>query len=219
MYLTRLTLLDHPDLDTILHRLGDAYHEHQTLWNIFDPDPKGKRDFLYRREMYRGKPRYFILSRRLPVNPLGLWRIDPPKPFMPRLRRGQQLAFSLRVNPVINRKGKRHDVVMDRKREIGWKAVPPAERPSLVTIIQEAGIAWLQKRAETAGFQIVAKAVQVEGYRQHRTWRGGREIRFSTLDFAGLLTVTEPATFLDKLCQGIGPAKAFGCGLMMVRPA
>jgi len=49
--------------------------------------------------------------------------------------------------------------------------------------------------------------------------RGGREIRFSTLDFTGLLTVTDPDVFLDKLEQGIGPAKAFGCGLMLLKRA
>jgi len=218
MYLTRLTLLDHPDLNSVIHRLGDAYREHQMLWQLFPPEPDAKRDFLYRRDLHRGRPRYFLLSHRPPVNPLGLWRIDPPKPFHPRLRAGQRLAFSLRVNPVITREGRRHDVVMDRKRATGWKETSPAERPPLAKLIREAGLDWLQKQAETAGFRFAPEVVQVEGYRQHRSRRGGgREIRFSTLDFTGLLTVTDPEVFLHKLQQGIGPAKAFGCGLMLLK--
>jgi len=217
MYLTRLTLLDHPDRGAVIQRLGDAYREHQMLWQLFPPEPDAERDFLYRRDLHQGRPRYFLLSRRPPVNPLGLWRIDPPKPFHPRLRSGQRLAFSLRVNPVITREGRRHDVVMDRKQATGWRETNPAERPPLAELIREAGIDWLQKRAETAGFRFAPEAVRVEGYRQHRSRRGGREIRFSTLDFTGLLTVTEPDVFLHKLQQGIGPAKAFGCGLMLLK--
>jgi len=219
MYLSRLTLTDRPDLHAIVQRLGDAYREHQMLWQLFEPDPDAARDFLYRREIRQGRPRYFLLSRRPPVNSLGLWRIDPPKPFEPRLRVGQRLAFSLRVNPVIGRDGKRHDIVMDRKRQMGWKDMPPAERPPLQQVIHEAGRDWLQQRAERHGFAIDPDLLRVEGYQQHRTRRGKGTIRFSTLDFAGLLRVTDPEAFAQALETGIGPAKAFGCGLMLVRRA
>jgi CRISPR system Cascade subunit CasE len=30
--------------------------------------------------------------------------------------------------------------------------------------------------------------------------------------------VTDPAAFAALLVQGLGPAKGFGCGLMLVRP-
>lgn len=217
MYLTRLTLLDHPEPSAIVKRLGDAYREHQMLWQLFDPAPDASRDFLYRRDTHRGRPRYFLLSRRPPVNPLGLWRIDPPKPFEPKLRPGQRLAFMLRVNPVITRDGKRHDVVMDHKRRTGWKTLPPERRPPLAVLIREAGIDWLRGRASRCGFDFEEGTVRVEGYRQHHPRRGGTPIRFSTLDFTGLLTVTDPEAFTKALHDGIGPAKAFGCGLLLVR--
>lgn len=44
-----------------------------------------------------------------------------------------------------------------------------------------------------------------------------RGISLSTLDFEGELSVTDPGIFLSALFKGIGPAKAFGCGLMLVR--
>ena len=40
---------------------------------------------------------------------------------------------------------------------------------------------------------------------------------FNLLDFEGVLTVVEPGLFIDALNIGIGSAKAFGCGLMMVK--
>jgi len=219
MYLTRLTLFDHPDLNAILRRLGNAYYEHKMLWDVFESDPEAERDFLYRRDTYRGRPRYFILSRRPPVHSLGLWHIDSPKPFTPRLQTGQRLTFMLRANPVVTRNGKRHDVVMDRKKHTGWKDLPPEQRPPLAVLIREAGLDWLRKRAEESGFHFHDDAVQVDGYRQHRARSHGKNIRFSTLDFTGLLTVSDPDCFVKKLKEGIGPAKAFGCGLMLVRRA
>ncbi|GLW59744.1 type I-E CRISPR-associated protein Cas6/Cse3/CasE [Hydrogenophilus thermoluteolus] len=217
MYLTRLTLLDHPDLKAIVQQLGDAYREHQMLWRLFDPAPDTKRDFLYRRDVHLGRPRYFILSRRPPVNPLGLWHIDPPKPFEPKLQAGQKLAFLLRANPVVRRDRERHDIVMDKKKRIGWKSLPPEERPPLPELIHRAGLDWLSGQGKRHGFNIDHGAVRVDGYCQHHTRRGGHAIHFSTLDFTGLLTVTDPELFRKALFQGIGPAKAFGCGLLLVR--
>ena len=41
---------------------------------------------------------------------------------------------------------------------------------------------------------------------------------YSTLEFDGILAVTEPEVFIEKcLFSGIGPAKGFGCGVMLVR--
>ena len=39
------------------------------------------------------------------------------------------------------------------------------------------------------------------------------------LDFEGVLEVDDVAEFLKKLAAGIGRARAFGCGLMLIRPA
>jgi CRISPR system Cascade subunit CasE len=41
-------------------------------------------------------------------------------------------------------------------------------------------------------------------------------IRFSAVDFAGELIVTYPELFHLALCNGIGHAKAFGCGQLFL---
>ncbi|MGR9053935.1 MAG: type I-E CRISPR-associated protein Cas6/Cse3/CasE [Gammaproteobacteria bacterium] len=44
-----------------------------------------------------------------------------------------------------------------------------------------------------------------------------RKARLSPFEFHGLPEVPDPVTFIEKaLSQGIGPAKAFGCGLLFV---
>jgi CRISPR system Cascade subunit CasE len=42
---------------------------------------------------------------------------------------------------------------------------------------------------------------------------------FGVLDFAGLIEVADPSVFVARLGQGFGKAKAFGCGLMLIRRA
>ena len=52
----------------------------------------------------------------------------------------------------------------------------------------------------------------------HRGKRKGQP-QFGILDLTGTLTVTEPALFLAAIAAGFGRAKAFGCGLMLIRRA
>ena len=40
----------------------------------------------------------------------------------------------------------------------------------------------------------------------------------STVLFDGLLEVTDPGLFRQAIAVGIGPGKAFGCGLMSIAP-
>ena len=60
-------------------------------------------------------------------------------------------------------------------------------------------------------------SLRVEGYAQHRG-KGG-ELRISTVDFSGYLQVGDAEALRQALFAGVGHAKAFGCGLLLVRPA
>lgn len=114
----------------------------------------------------------------------------------------------------------RHDVVMEAKSRIDFKNLPPEKRPHLATLIQNTGFEWFAAKGKENGFAALSSATRADGYFQHRFFkkRSGKPISFSTLEFDGILTVTEPDIFIDKcLFTGIGPAKGFGCGLMLVR--
>jgi CRISPR system Cascade subunit CasE len=83
--------------------------------------------------------------------------------------------------------------------------------------------AWLTRKGMTNGFMLVRDEkrellrFQAAGYRWHALPRKGRTAGFSSVDFEGLIEVTDARLFVNALYQGIGPAKAFGCGLMLVR--
>ncbi len=201
----------------------DGYCEHQYLWSLFNRDPNAKRDFLFRREQVNGWPRFYMISGRQPDKLDGVWNIER-KEYKPKLQVGQKLAFSIRVNPVITRidddgKKKRHDVVMNLKKQTNYQVLSRKERPPLIQLVEQAGLEWLSKRAAKHGFSFEPKAVRIDSYNKIRTGkkRGNTSIRYSTLDFNGLLTVTDTVLFENALFKGIGPAKAFGCGLLLIR--
>ena len=190
---------------------------HHLVWSLFADGANRRRDFLWR-EMQTGV--FLILSARRPADPHGLFEIAEPKAFGPVLAAGDRLAFSLRANPVVRRRdpsrrrSTKHDVVMDALR-----AHPAGERAERrLDMVREQGLAWLERQAGKAGFAIRPNGVQIDGYEQCRVVRrGSAAMSFSTLDFTGLLTVNDPDTFLSALVQGFGAAKAYGCGLMLIR--
>ncbi len=219
MILTRARLRRGAAARTQFWRLADhEYALHQLVWRLFADRDERQRDFLYRVDERAAQPCLYLLSQRPPAGGSDLFELHQ-RPFAPQLRPGDRLRFSLRANPIVSRGGKRHDVVMDAKTRLGWKTLPATDRPPLAQLVQEAGGAWLAQRAAQHGFELVPGALRVDGYLNRRLRKHGREIRLSTVDFDGELVVREPASFLRLLAEGLGPAKGFGCGLLLVARA
>jgi CRISPR system Cascade subunit CasE len=193
-----------------------AYSLHQAIWELFGDRADRERDFLYHVKEAGGPPVIYALSMRLPVDHNGMWDLETKK-FDPKLNAGMHLGFLLRANPVRTREGKRHDVVMEEKHKLKIQKMPRADWPLEAELVQDAGAKWLDARVEKAGFRI--HNVRADGYRQHQFFKSGagRPVCISTIDFTGVLEVTEPACFRDALSGGFGPAKGFGCGMMLVR--
>lgn len=205
-------------------RLGAT---HRLIWAMFPSTPDAERDFLWREEgrgeLSPGRASFLILSKRPPVDAHGLFTIDEPKPFTPVLRPGDRLAFALRANPVVARsvpgsraRSRRHDIVMDRLSAIP-KGDERAERRREVMI--EAAHAWLTSQGERTGFCLDEPAgLRVEGYHRLRIPREqAPAVAVSVLDLEGRINVTDPGRFVPALAAGFGKAKAFGCGLMLIR--
>lgn len=197
---------------------GGQYRVHQALWKLFETDPQAERDFLYRQEGRSDALSFLVLSHRRPGNDSGLWTIQT-KEYAPRLHVDQRLAFSVRVNPVVKRRDNegrqhRHDLVMDIKKRVDEAGMTQAER------IQTAALQWLSTRQGQYGFELLESSVIGEAYRQWRfAGKGGRRISLSSIDCSGQLKIGDIDRFQKTLMKGIGPAKAFGCGLFLIRPA
>jgi CRISPR system Cascade subunit CasE len=188
---------------------------HSLVWALFADGAARRRDFLWREE----KPGVFMtLSARPPKDALGLFDLDYQE-FAPALAVGDRLRFCLRANATVARSGvagarsARSDVVMDAVYALPQGARAEARRQAIVT----AGRGWIAAQGARCGFTPDAD-VAVDGYDRRRLPRqGGADLRFSSIDLEGRLTVTDPALFLRHIALGFGRAKAFGCGLMLIR--
>ena len=92
-----------------------------------------------------------------------------------------------------------------------------SERPDLrMKLADQVAADWLAAQGTRGGF--VLERVRVEDYSIRQLSRPGKSrVTFGLLDLSGILSVKEPGTFLATLGAGLGRARAFGCGLMLVR--
>lgn len=193
------------------------YDAHQALWRLFSDSPDRTRDFLYREV---DPVTFLAVSARPPEDASGAWRVRT-KLYAPRLAEGDRLYVSLRVNAVVKRKGAdgrqdRFDVVQDARTRLLSQGLEPPPRTELA---QSEGLKWLRARQEGLGLAFEENSVNVMRYAQHRLWRYGPKSKVSALDMVGFARVRDPVLTLEALTRGVGPAKGFGCGLMLVRRA
>jgi CRISPR system Cascade subunit CasE len=197
-----------------LSRRAEAAH--RLIWSLFAGAPDATRPFLWREEK---SGVFYILASQLPGES-EIFDVEI-KDFAPALEAGDRLQFSLRANATraykksAGTRGKRADVVM-----AALSRLSPAERSlQREAVIQEAGTAWLAGQGAKHGFTLSAPP-RVDSYNKWKIPRGkAAKIEISTLDFEGLLEVTDVPAFTAALASGLGHAKAFGCGLMLIRRA
>ncbi|MDE0097275.1 MAG: type I-E CRISPR-associated protein Cas6/Cse3/CasE [Gammaproteobacteria bacterium] len=234
MHLTRAVLNRNAGVGSIVPLLNpadpnqalDAHH--RLIWTLF-PDSEATRDFLWRSD---GSGRFYILSHRKPVQS-GLFLTLESTEFSPVLAQGDRLAFTLRANATRDRRmekcgdgrrrSRRVDLVMDALYSVpGQKTLGPdqvSDRPRMrMRIADRVANEWLTAIGDRAGFDI--EKLQVDDYSVRQFRRpGGSLVTFGLLDMKGVLLINQPDPFLAALTSGFGRARAFGCGLMLIRRA
>ena len=224
---TLLPLLDPTDTATAF----DAHH--RLMWTLF-PGSDAKRDFLWRAD---GKGKFLILSAREPRKS-NLFRPLESKVFSPALTAGDRLGFVLRVNATKDRRSssgddvapgtrrrpsrnRRVDIVMDAMcaQDVQKGMTSPESRAARrMNLAREAAQTWFTSQGERRGFSV--NGLTVDDYQVVKLKRRDRrDATFGVLGLSGLLTVLVPEVFTDALFTGFGRAKAYGCGLMLVRRA
>ena len=137
---------------------------------------------------------------------------------------GQKLRFCLRANPTRR--------ISDR-----GATQPERWRGKRVDLRNEEDqLAWLTRKGEQAGFQLLSVHTQpnVVGFHSDRPIADVRtsgvndrvigrhpagRLTFASVTFEGRLRITDPAAFREALTNGIGSGKAFGFGLLSIAPA
>ncbi len=214
MYLSRLQLNPH-NRQVWRQHLQNPYKVHQMVMRGFPDGVKREMaQVLHRLEVRDERPVLMVQSALPPdwatVNPAYLMvpdRYDPwPNPavreFELPLQNDQIFSFRLLANPTV--KKVRHDENGERLKN--------SNRVPLLR--EEKQRAWLDKRAEASGFVVLDVAIS-QGQSQ-KMWKAPKTqpITLYTVQFDGYLRVTDSAALQEAIKKGIGPARAFGCGLL-----
>ncbi len=201
------------------------------------------REQLREQRGVKGESIYYLLSKQLPSENTPLFDVES-KLYDPVIKIGSHFTFKLRVNPVehgktartddeakkwldsrkkrglplkeVPKKRNRHDIIMAAKHRMEWQELSVNERPSLANLVQQEGESWLIKKGADCGFEL-GDFLRVDGYRWHGLPQKGTRAGFSSLDFEGVIQVIDCELFRNALFTGIGPAKGFGCGMMMIK--
>jgi len=192
---------------------GNPYEHHRRIWRLFPGEPSELRHgreaertgFLFRLEENRpGCPgRVLIQSVRSPQPADGITLIAT-RTINPQPTGGQRLAFLLTANPIKNIKDE----------QIAQKPAKRRDTCRVPLIREQEQQDWLARKLAGAA---EIEAVSVLPHQPIFFRRGNRAGKLVTVTFEGVLRVDDPLALVDRLRNGIGPAKAFGCGLLLVR--
>jgi CRISPR system Cascade subunit CasE len=128
------------------------------------------------------------------------------KTFAPVLKEGQWLRFHLTANPI--------KTIKDREGRQDNRGEPKSCRVPLIRVEQQEE--WLRRKLDGAAN---LQAVEI-GARQPLYFRRKGDVgKIVPVRFEGVLIVKNAPRLIELVRHGIGPAKAFGCGLLSLAPA
>lgn len=204
------------------HLLASQQRMHAAVLGCFPPAADPGR-VLWRVDTERHRKELFIASvsrpdlsglveqAGWPALPEENWATADYQPFLDRLQAGQRWAFRLTANPV-----------RSVPREHGERGRVSAH----VTAARQEQ--WLLKRAPRLGFAIppggsgepqVAVRDRRTARFERRSSSTGQQVTVVMATYDGLLEVTDAGALRKALSEGVGRAKAYGCGLLtLARP-
>jgi len=181
---------------------SDSYAWHQAIWTAFPGQDGEPRTFLFRVDDKQDSFRLLILSQLEPEPPgWGAWE---RKQIAPTFLEYEQYRFQVRVNPTIKRVVRTDSGIREKNgRRVGIYK-------------HDALLAWMERKAQNAGFELLECMIgpAITSY----FFKNGKRGKHVSVDFSGLLKVTDKNRFKRAFYNGIGSAKAFGFGMLMLQP-
>jgi CRISPR system Cascade subunit CasE len=146
------------------------------------------------------------------------------KPMPSAFEGGMRLGFSVRVCP-IRRIAKRGPMTSDRAEVDAFLARSWEVGKDVPLDRGEVYRAWLDEELAKEGASKVLEASMTSFQlgrlhrRTHGEERKGRRTERPDVTFEGVLEVGDPAAFAHRLARGVGRHRAFGFGMLLLRPA
>ena len=174
-------------------RIKDAYSIHKIVYSLF---PGSYRDFLfYELEGSTQGRKVLILSQNQPMVPKAgeLHSKQVPKDFLEHDRYG----FQVQLNPVTRHTGSQ-------------KCIP--------VIGEEALGLWFLRRQGEWGISVDQDSLEIFNLGTQEFQTGTKKVVHNKATFRGVLNVVDTELFRHSFEFGIGRGKAFGFGLLQLRP-
>lgn len=193
---------------------ANPYDWHKVVWSFFPAS--ADREFLYRVDYDPRGIRLMLLSSAQPVfeqkgESYFFRSREIPESFLSHTL----YRFQVRVNPTRRIK---HDA----------RTGKPAEKGIRVPITEERELlAWFERKGKDGGFSLPGLShPQDENYRINVMLesrlnfqkKGCGKAHHASVQFSGILQVEDADLFKKTFQQGIGSAKSFGFGLLMLQP-
>lgn len=222
MYLSRLIL--NPVSRQVQRDLADCQALHSTVLKAFPPvqgaeDARQQFGVLYRIDADRNDAMKLYVQSQVTPN----WQhlrsdyaittaLKPVGELYKRIAVGTTLNFTLRANTT------RKTGTTSKSQLLQGADKSNGRRVFLARA--EDQLAWLERKATECGFNVNSVNLrQDQSYGSQKVSDGSvRKLKFLGVIFEGTITITDTELLQQALRQGIGPAKAYGFGLLLVAP-
>jgi CRISPR system Cascade subunit CasE len=194
--------------------LADPYKLHQWIWDALPKDEAASRDFLFRADVKNSRLRILLLSERVPESGDRCeWRTTEVSATF--LGHGAY-RFQLRANPTFRRASDhRRLALFDETKIREWFVRKLADAGCEISTVgdHECEIAGEIRHVPVLDLKTTAPRKLLL-----RKGGGARTGTLYSVDAQGSLVVKDEAAFRAAFDAGIGPAKGFGFGLLLLQP-
>lgn len=216
MYLSRIAL--NTQRKSTIIALSSPQNIHAAVESSFPPAPENTKRNLWRIDRLNNAVYLIVLSNRKPdfshiVEQFGWpkaeqkWETKDYTSLLEKITQGQRWQFRLRANPV-------HSI----SQTCDIKNQGSAKRGKIyahITVQQQEK--WLLDRAAKYGFSLQEGSFCVTQRDIRKFQRNRKQVTLSIVTFEGVLEVEDVTLFQRALTNGIGRAKAYGCGLLTIK--
>lgn len=176
--------------------LANRYRVHQRLRMAYREEPR----LLYRIEELNSRTRILAQSSTMPdwQDAFGDFAVLAGEPVVKaldllQLEKGRYYRFRLVANPVVTRNGKRLGL-FDEKDQLDW----------------------INRQMERSGAMLkecFVRQIGLERSEKNPAKEKSTQTHYA-VEYNGVIWVEDPAALAGRIAEGIGPAKAYGFGLM-----
>ena len=136
---------------------------------------------------------------------------------LPNVAVGQRIGFDVRIRPTKRGRGHEADAYLMNGREWAMQKPPHKENGESAPTREKVYADWFAQRLQGAA---ELRACRIAHFMQNRAafGRNRNAINLPDATLHGDMTISDPAAFHEKLIAGVGRHKAYGYGMILLRP-